>query len=109
MYLIKQVTSRVELKPGFHMIVLIVPIATVVVSKYFETIWRTATIASFDMIVSIASNARDAGSSAMSLGETIAPIREANIFLLFFFDLSAIQPEFILDYWNKSGDFWDSL
>ena len=30
-------------------------------------------------------------------------------FLYYFDDLSAIQPEFILDYWNKSGDFWDSL
>ena len=54
MYLIKQVTSRVELKPGFHMIVRIVPMATVV-SKYLETIRRAETIASFDMIVSIAS------------------------------------------------------
>ena len=27
----------------------------------------------------------------------------------FFFDLSAVQTEFILDYWNKSDDFWDSL
>ena len=26
-----------------------------------------------------------------------------------FFDLSAVQTEFILDYWNKSDDFWDSL
>ena len=32
---------------------------------------RFETIGSFDMIVSIASKARDAGSSAMSLGETI--------------------------------------
>ena len=70
MYLIKQVTSRVELNPGFHMIVRVVPIATIV-SKYFETIWTTETIGSFDMIVSIASKARDAFSSAMSLGETI--------------------------------------
>ena len=35
------------------------------------TIRRTETIASFNMIVSIASKARDAGSSAMSLGQTI--------------------------------------
>ena len=49
---------------------MIVPIAPVV-SKYFETIRRTETIASFNMIVSIASKARDAGSSAMSLGQTI--------------------------------------
>ena len=71
MYLIKQVKSRVELNPGFHMIVQIVPIATIV-SKYFETIRRTETIASFDMIVSIVSTkARDEGSSAMSLGQTI--------------------------------------
>ena len=34
----------------------------------------------------------------------------ANIFVLFFFfDFSTIQAEFILDYWNKSDDFWDSL
>ena len=32
-----------------------------------------------------------------------------NIFVLLFFDFSAIQAEFILDYWNKSDDFWDSL
>ena len=49
---------------------MIVPIAPVV-SKYFETIRRTETIASFNMIFSIASKARDAGSSAMSLGQTI--------------------------------------
>ena len=30
-------------------------------------------------------------------------------FCIIFVDLSATQPEFILDYWNKSGDFWDSL
>ena len=51
------------------MIVRIVPIAPVV-SKYFETIRTTWAIGSFHMIVSIASKARDAGSSAMSLGQT---------------------------------------
>ena len=56
-----------EIKPGFHMIVRIVPIAPVV-SKYFETIRTTGAIGSFHMIVSIVSKARDAGSSAMSLG-----------------------------------------
>ena len=30
-------------------------------------------------------------------------------FVTIFFDFSAIQTEFILDYWNISGDFWDSL
>ena len=58
------------LKPGFHMIVRIVPI-TPVVSKYFETIRTTGAIGSFHMIVSIASKARDVGSSVMSLGQTI--------------------------------------
>ena len=58
-------------KPGFHMIV---PIA-LVVSKYFETIRTTEAIGSFHMIVSIASKARDAGSSAMSLGQTIEFLR----------------------------------
>ena len=53
---------------SFHMIV---PIAPVDVSKYFETIRTTGAIGSFHMIVSIASKARDAGSSAMSLGQTI--------------------------------------
>ena len=42
-----------------------------VVSKYFETIRTTGAIGSFQMIVSIASKERDAGSSAMSLGQTI--------------------------------------
>ena len=58
------------LKPGFHVIIRIVPIAPVV-SKYFETIQTTGAIGSFHMIVSIASKARDVGSSAMSLGQTI--------------------------------------
>ena len=49
------------------MIVRIVPIAPVV-SKYFETIRTTEVNGSFHLIVSIASKARDAGSSAMSLG-----------------------------------------
>ena len=62
------------LKPGFHMIVRIVPIVPVV-SKYFETIRTAGAIDSFHMIVSIASKARDAGSSAMSLGETIEFLR----------------------------------
>ena len=61
-------------KPGFHMIVRIVPIVPVV-SKYFETIRTTGEIGSFHMIVSIASKARDAGSSAMSLGQTIEFLR----------------------------------
>ena len=52
------------------MIVRIVLIAPVV-SKYFETIRTTGAIDSFHMIVSIASKARDAGSSAMFLGQTI--------------------------------------
>ena len=51
------------------MIVQIVPMA-LVVSKNFETIRTTGTIGSFHMIVSIASRARGAGSSSMSLGET---------------------------------------
>ena len=55
-----------DVKPGFHMIVRIVPIAPVV-SKYFETIQTTGAIGSFHMIVSIASKARDAGLSAMFL------------------------------------------
>ena len=59
--------TPLQLKPGFHMIVPIVP----VVSKYFETIRTTGAIGSFHMIVSIASKARDAGSSVMSLGQTI--------------------------------------
>ena len=49
---------------------MIVPIAPVI-SKYFETIRMTGAIGSFHMIVSIASKARDTGSSAMSLGQTI--------------------------------------
>ena len=56
------------------MIVLFVPIAPVV-SKYFETIRTIGAIGSFDMIVSIASKERDAGSSAMSLGQTIEFVR----------------------------------
>ena len=53
------------------MMVRIVPIAPVV-SKYFETIWPTGRlVVSIYMIVSMASKARDAGSSAMSLGQTI--------------------------------------
>ena len=57
------------------MIVQIVPIAPVV-SKYFETIRTTSgAIGSFHVIVSIASKARDAGSSAMSLGQTIEFLR----------------------------------
>ena len=51
------------------MIVRIVSIAPVV-SKYFESIRMTGAIGSFHMIVSIASKARDAGLSAMSLGQT---------------------------------------
>ena len=51
------------------MIVRIVPIAPVV-SKYFETIRTTGAIGSLHMIVSIASKARNAGSPAMSLGQT---------------------------------------
>ena len=67
-------TKIESLKPGFHMIVRIVPIAPVV-SKYFETIRTTGAIGSFHMIISIASKARDAGSSAMSLGQTIECLR----------------------------------
>ena len=52
------------------MIVQVVPIAPVV-SKYFETIRTTGAIGSFHMIVLIASKARDGGSSAMSLRQTI--------------------------------------
>ena len=29
--------------------------------------------------------------------------------MYYFFGFSAIRAEFILDYWNKSDDFWDSL
>ena len=56
------------------MIVLFVPIAPVV-SKYFETIRTTGAIGSFHMIVSIASKVRDAGSSTVSLGQTIEFLR----------------------------------
>ena len=58
------------------MIIWIVPI-TPVISKNFQMIQMTGTIkvSSFHMIVSITSKARDAGSSAMSLGETIAFLR----------------------------------
>ena len=55
--------SRVHvgfLKPGFHMIVPIVPIAPIV-SKYFETIRTTGAIGSFHMIVSIASRQETRG------------------------------------------------
>ena len=58
------------IKPGFHMIVRIVRI-TPVISKYFKTIRTTGAIGSFHVIVSIASKARDVGSSVMSLGQTI--------------------------------------
>ena len=51
------------------MIVRIVPI-TPAVLKYFDTIRTTGAIGSFHMIVSIASKASDAGSSAMALGQT---------------------------------------
>ena len=53
------------------MIVLITP----VVSKYLETIRTTGAIDSFHMIVWLASKARDTGSSAMSLGQTIEFLR----------------------------------
>ena len=46
-----------------------------VVSKYFETIRATGAIGSFHMIVSIGSKARDAGSSAMPVGQTIEFLR----------------------------------
>ena len=62
--------TPLQLKPGFHMMVRIIPIVPVV-SKYFETIRTTGAIGSFHMIISIASKARDTGSSAMSLGQTI--------------------------------------
>ena len=29
--------------------------------------------------------------------------------LYYFFNFSGVQAEFILDYWNSSDDFWDSL
>ena len=61
-------------EPGFHMIVRIVPIAPLV-STYLKTIRTTGAIGSLHMIVSIASKARDAGSSAMSLGQTIEFLR----------------------------------
>ena len=51
------------------MIVRIVPIIPVV-SKNFETVGTTETIAGFHVIVSIASNTEDAWSSAMFLGPT---------------------------------------
>ena len=56
-------------KPGFHMIVRVVPIASAV-SQNFETIRTSGTISSFHVIVSIESKPRH-GVSAMSLGETI--------------------------------------
>ena len=62
--------TPLQLKPGFHMIVRIVLIVPVV-SKYFKTIRTTGAIGSFHMIILIASEARDEGSSAMSLGQTI--------------------------------------
>ena len=30
-------------------------------------------------------------------------------FFIIFFDFSGVHAEFILDYWNNSDDFWDSL
>ena len=30
-------------------------------------------------------------------------------FVYYFFGFSAMRAEFILDYWNKSDDFWDGL
>ena len=44
------------------------------------------------------------GLSLISNTFLIAPIRGANVFILliFFIEFSAIQAEFILDYWNKS-------
>ena len=56
------------------MIVRIVLIAPKV-SKYLETIRTSGAIGSFHVIVSIASKARDAGSSAMSLDQTIEFLR----------------------------------
>ena len=58
-----------QVKPGFHMIVRIVRIVPVV-SKNFETIGTTETIAGFHTIASIASKTEDARSSAMFLGST---------------------------------------
>ena len=63
-----------DFKPGFHKIIPIVPIS-LVVSKNFETIRMTGTIASFHMIVSIASKTSDAWSSAKFLGRTVAFLR----------------------------------
>ena len=58
-----------SIKPGFHMIVRIIPTVPVV-SKNFETIGTTEMIADFHMIVSITSNTEDVRSSAMFLGLT---------------------------------------
>ena len=60
---------NIIVKPGFHMIVRIIPIVPVV-SKNFETIGTTETIAGFHTIVSIASKTEDARSSAMFLVPT---------------------------------------
>ena len=63
-----------DFKPGFHMIVPIVPIA-LVVSNNFESLRTTRTIGSFHMIVSIASKARGAWSTAKFLGQTVEFLR----------------------------------
>lgn len=63
-----------DFKPGFHMIIQIVPIA-LVVSKNFATIRMTGTTGSFHMIVSIASKTRGAWSSAKFLGRTVEFLR----------------------------------
>ena len=63
-----------DFKPGFHMIIPIVPIA-LVVSKNLETIQMTGMIGSFHMIVSIATKTRGAWSSAKSLGRTVEFLR----------------------------------
>ena len=48
---------------------------------------------------------------ALSSFNQIAPIiHVVNIFvLLLFFYFSSVQTKFILNYWNKSDDFWDRL
>ena len=37
------------------------------------------------------------------------PTNTLRTFVYYFFGFSAIRAEFILDYWNKSDDFWDSF
>ena len=148
------------LKPGFHLIVRIVPI-TPVVSKNFETIrtkddlwfpfdrldrindkrrgvvsdvfgsdnrifarvlqtsnammdfnWRVNLKPCYPLCLSILQR-RQAGRvprrhNGLSLVSNSAHTR-CEHFCTFFCDFSSVQVEFILDYWNNSDDFWDSL